>query len=382
MPEKAQSGKAAVHLIYGPDEFEVSRAARELVDKLCPPANQAFGLEIIDGRVSLVDEAIKAINRCIDGLLTVGLLGGEKVVWLRDANFLGSGVLAESASVKERVADLAAKIKAGIPAGQTLVISADKVDGRSAFLKACQGAGEIRKFEVPESSYAAERQAVQKAEEMARQFRLSFSEDAMDLFMELSGTNTRQIAQEMEKLSLYLGGRKDVRLDDVRAIVSPSRERAGWDLADAVARRDLPQSLRLVRQLLFQGENVIGLITFLDNRFRELMVFRDLLDRKWLTISSSGPKTYANFKAGPDVDAKLSQLAKDPRVGHPFRISLLAEQARKFGPKELARIHGLIVQARENMVSDAMPKNLLLEFLIIRILGPGQDKAMERARAG
>ena len=56
---KNETGGAdkAVHLVYGEDEYLVSTNAKELVDRLCPKADQAFGLEIVDARVGLVDEA-------------------------------------------------------------------------------------------------------------------------------------------------------------------------------------------------------------------------------------------------------------------------------------------------------------------------------------
>ena len=77
---KTESGNTdrTVHLVFGEDEYLVSTNSKELVDRLCPKADQTFGLEIIEARVDTVADAITAIGRCLDGLRTLGFLGGKK----------------------------------------------------------------------------------------------------------------------------------------------------------------------------------------------------------------------------------------------------------------------------------------------------------------
>ena len=40
-----------------------------------------------------------------------------------------------------------------------------------------------------------------------------------------------------------------------------------------VGNRDLPGTFEVLRQLLFQGENEVGLIISLENRFRDLLLY-------------------------------------------------------------------------------------------------------------
>jgi DNA polymerase-3 subunit delta len=371
---KIESGNAdrAVHLVYGEDEYLVSTNAKELVDRLCPKADQAFGLEIVEARVDLVADAISAIGRCLDGLRTLGFLGGRKVVWLRDATFLGSGVIGESADVKTRLDDLVKLIKAGLPQGQTLVVSALKVDGRSAFFKACQSAGNVMKFELPDKSYQLEQQARGTAGDAFRKIGLNMGPDALEKFLDKTGTDTRQIVQEVEKLFVYLGDRKSVQVVDVQAIVSPSREAISWDMADAVGNRDLPGALKVLRQLLFQGENEVGLIISLENRFRDLLMYREALDRKWLSVTGQEPWLKVEWRQSPEIEALASALAKDPRQTNPYRAGKLVAQARKYSRQELARCQALTLSAHETIVSATSVKELMLEFLVIKLLGANQ----------
>jgi DNA polymerase-3 subunit delta len=368
---KSESGNAesAVHLVFGEDEYLVSTNAKELVDRLCPKVDQAFGLEIIEARVDLVADAIAAIGRCLDGLRTLGFLGGRKVVWLRDATFLGSGVIGESADVKNRLDDLVKLIKAGLPQGQVLVVSALKVDGRSAFFKACQSAGNVVKFELPDKSYQLEQQARGTAGDAFRKIGLNIGPDALEEFLDKTGTDTRQIVQEVEKLSVYLGDRKNVQVADVRAIVSASREAISWDLADAVGNRDLAGTLKVLRQLLFQGENEVGLIISLENRFRDLLMYREAMDRKWLNVTGEEPWLKVEWRQSPEVDAFASSLAKDPRTVNIYRAGKLVAQAKRYSRQELIRCQALTLSAHETIVSSTSAKELMLEFLLIKLLG-------------
>ena len=366
---KFGNADATVHLVFGEDEYLVSTNSKDLVDRLCPKADQAFGLEIIEACVDTVNDAITAIGRCLDGLRTLGFLGGKKVVWLRDATFLGTDVVSESADVKARLDDLVKLIKAGLPQGQILVISSPKVDGRSAFFKACQSVGRVTKFALPDKSYQLEQQARGTAGDAFRKIGLNMGPDALEEFLDKTGTDTRQIVQEVEKLSVYLGDRKNVQIADVQAIVSPSREAISWDLADAVGNRDLPGALKVLRQLLFQGENEVGLIISLENRFRDLLLYRAAFDRQWFNVSGQEPWLKVEWRQSPEVEAFATSLVKDPRQVNPYRAGKLVVQARKYSRQELARCQALTLSAHETLVSATSAKELMMEFLLIKLLG-------------
>jgi DNA polymerase-3 subunit delta len=358
---------SGLFLVYGEDEYRVRTRAKELVDGLCPPAEAAFGLEIIDAAVENAAEGILAVRRCLEALRTVGFLGGRKVVWLRDATLFTAEMAAD---LKAAVEELTTQIKAGLPAGQTLVISAQKVFRGSAFFKACQAAGSVELLDRPDKPWQQAEYAHEQVREAFRRSGLKAPADVVDLFLERVGDDTRQIIQEAEKLSVYLGDRKDVRRGDVQAVVSLSRESLAWDLADAVGARDLPGALRILRQLVFQGENPIGLMVLLEGRFRELIVLREALDRGWVRATGEGFGKKLAWKDAPEADEKLSALGRDPRTTHWFRAGKLAEQAQRFSLVQLLRGHEWLVQSHEAIVSTAVPNALQLELLLLRLLAP------------
>ena len=357
-----------VYLFFG-DEYLVSVKAKKLIDSLVPEERRAFGLEIIDGASENVESAIRMVELCGEAIQTVGFMGDSKVVWFRGVNFLHDNVTGKSPDVKERVEKLAGLISKGLPEGQVLVVTAVKVDKRYAFYKACKDAGDIQEFAVADKSYMAEKQAAQMAMEFFRNAGLKVNEQALDVFLSKVGTDTRQILNEIEKLSVYMGKRKEVIVNDIKEIVSVGREALVWDLADAFGKRDLKLAIEVSRQLLFQKENVIGLIITLENRVKELMIYREGLDNGWLA-AGYGSRGGAQWKpVPPEVEEVfLHDFEKDPRGGHPFRIGVLADQAKKFSPRDLQKCRKAVLDAHEKLVSSGIPEEMVLEPLLVQML--------------
>lgn len=367
---------SAIFLIAGDDEYLIDSKAREMVNALCPEAEQALGLEVIDGGVDVAEEACAALAKTMDAVLTVGFFGGRKVVWLRKASFFSDSQVGKAKDVKERVGYLTDLIKKGLPEGHQLLISAIKVDGRSAFYKACKAHAELIEFKVPEKTGQADQSAIDLTAQYWREIGLKpDGRGVLEQFVALVGADTRTLRQESDKLSSYLGPeRREARESDLTEVVCASRESITWDLADQVGRREWGGALRTLRQLLFQKESPIGLIFGLENRFRELAFLRECMRRKWLILEQRGRYANAVWQLDAEGEEALSLCAKDPRKTHPFRLVKLVEQAQKYSLRELLEGQQLLASTHEQMVSSSIPQALLLEFAILRLSAPADAK--------
>ena len=366
----------SVYLFYGEDEYLVGTNGRRIIDGLCPAGDRVFGVEEVNGQAETVDAAAVALRQCLVAVRTVGFFGGRKVVWFRDVRFLKNAVILGNKAVRAWLDELTGMIKAGLPQGHQLVITASGVDGRSAFFKACDAAGTAVAFTLPERSYKALEQAAGRAAEAFRAAGLSTAPGTMECFIDRTGPDTRTIHAEVEKLAVYLGERKEVRPADVLDITSPSRESEGWDLADRVGARDLPGALEVLRRLLQQKEEPIGLIAGLESRFRDLTLLREALDRGW--VRTGGWEL--GWAESIDANEALSGLGDwDPRKMSPYRAKLLLAQAQKFEPRELARAGTEITKVREQMVGGFSSPDLLLELLVIKLTAPRPRPAARAA---
>jgi len=356
-----------VYLLAGDDEYRRNTRATQVVEALCPPDQQSFGLEIIDGDVGNTEDALKAIAACNAALRTPGFLGGRKLVWLRDASFLASSPRVSGEEVRARLAGLAELIRDGLPPGVTMLVSAPSIDKRGSFYKACSAVGSVELFEKPSKAYQLTRYVTDIAADAFRKEKINIAPDLLQLFLQRTGNDTRQIVQEVEKLSIYLGERRRIRREDIIAVVAPVREAAHWEFADAVINRDTLTALRILRNLLAHREQPIGLIVSLERRFRELLILRDCLDRGWLRIITLGRRKDAKWLDSPEVDESLSGLPSDPRRDHPYRTAMRAREAARYTIAELLAARRLVVDAHLQMLSTSLPPAMLLEFLVLQI---------------
>src|SRR5436309_5599421 len=95
---KTKAANANIFAIIGSDEAEVKRVAAELAADLTSPGAGDFGLEVIDGAADNAEQAAVRIRSTIEALQTLPFFGSTKVVWLKNANFLGHDQKARSAA--------------------------------------------------------------------------------------------------------------------------------------------------------------------------------------------------------------------------------------------------------------------------------------------
>ena len=282
MPKaKAKISASNVHAVVGSDESEVKRVAAELAAKLTPPGAGEFGIEVIDACADNVDQAISKIRLAIEALQTLPFFGGAKLVWFKNANCMADSVLGRSASVLGALEELGNILEAGLAPDVTLLISATETDKRRSFYKTLAKRADVQVIDRLDSSRAGwEEEATEVVRRRAKARDLQFEEDALDLFVLLTGGDTRQIENELEKIDLHLGSERRVQADHVRDLVPLSRAGVIFELGNALAACDLKRALMLVKRLLDQGESAIGiLLVAVLPTIRNLLLVKDLMEQ-------------------------------------------------------------------------------------------------------
>src|SRR5438876_1984878 len=185
MPKtKAKPVAAKIYAVVGSDDAEVKHTAAELAEKLKPADAGDFGFEIVDGAADNADQAATQIRSTIDALRTLPFFGGEKLIWLKNANFLGDDQKARSAAVQSALEELSELLDRGIGSEITLLISATEVDKRRLFYKTLVKRAEVQVFDRLDSSRAGwEEEATEIVQGRAKKRKLQFDTDALDLFV-------------------------------------------------------------------------------------------------------------------------------------------------------------------------------------------------------
>jgi DNA polymerase III subunit delta len=378
MPKtKTTPASANVHAVVGSDEAEIKRAAAELAGKLTPRDAGDFGLETIDGVAENAEHATARIRSAIEALQTLPFFGSSKVVWLKNANFLGDTPIGRAAGVQSALAELSALIENGPGSGVVFLISATEVDKRRSFYKALIKRADVQIFDRLDSSRSGwEEEAIEVVLRKAKKRKLQFDEDALDLFVLLTGGDTRQIENELEKIDIFLGaGSRDGRaapaitLDLVRVLVPLSRAGVIFELSNALAARDLELALTLVRRLLDQGESAVGiLLVAIVPTVRNLLLAKDLMKRHRLAVPRSPFQFISAINRLPAEATDHLPRKKDGSInGYPLGIA--AQQAHRFETKQLVRAMEACLEANLQLVTTQLDHELILIEAVVKLLG-------------
>jgi len=371
MPKaKTKAASAEIHAVLGSDEAEVKRVAAELASNLTPPGAGDFGLEVIDGAADNSDQAEARVRSAIEALQTLPFFGSTKVVWLKNVNFLGDDQKARSVAVQSVLEELSELIDGGFGPGITLLLSATDVDKRRSFYKTLLKRADVQVFDRLDSGRSGwEEEALEIVQQRAKKRKLRFDEGALDLFVLLTGGDTRQIDNELEKIDTFLGQDRTVNADLVRELVPLSRAGVIFELGNALAGRDLQLSLKLVRRLLDQGESAIGiLLVAIVPTIRNLLLAKDLMERYRL------PRPYSPFQFISTINRLPAEATdhlprkKDGSV-NAYALGIAAQQAGRFEMSQLIQAMQACLEANVQLVTTQLDHELILTEVIVKLLG-------------
>ena len=371
MPKpKTKSSSTNVYAVLGSDEAEVKRVAAELATQLTPPETGDFGLEVIDGVAESAEQATARIRSTIEALQTLPFFGSTKVVWLKNANFLGDTAIARSASVQSALEELSDLVKNGPGFDVIFLISATEVDKRRSFYKSLLKLAETQIFDRLDSSRSGwEEEATEIVRSRAKKRKLQFDDAALDLFALLTGGDTRQIENELEKIDIFLGKDRGVHADLVRELVPLSRAGVIFELSNALATLDLELALTLVRRLLDQGESAIGiLLVAILPTIRNLLLAKDLMERHRL------PRPYSPFqfisainRLPPEATDHLPRK-KDGSI-NAYALGIAAQHAHRFETRQLIEAMQACLEANLQLVTTQLDHELVLTEVVVKLLG-------------
>ncbi|MFN2509701.1 MAG: DNA polymerase III subunit delta [Chthoniobacterales bacterium] len=371
MPAKAKTQKretANLHAVLGSDESEVKRVAAELAAKLTPVDAGDFGLEVIDGCGDNAEQSAARVRSAIEALQTLPFFGG-KLVWLKTANCLGDTPIGRSAVVQRALEELGDILEAGLAPDITFLISATEVDKRRSFYKALSKRAEIQVIDKLDASRSGwEEEATEIVRGRAKARGLVFQEEALDLFVLLTGGDTRQIENELEKIELYMSDGGAVTAEDVRTLVPLSRAGVIFELGNALAACDLDRALALVRGLLDQGETAIGiLLVAILPTVRNLLLAKDLMERHRLARPSAPFSFIAALNRLPDSATEHLPRKKDGSL-NAYALGIAAMSANRFETSQLIAGLEACLEANVQLVSSQLDHELILTEIVVKLL--------------
>jgi DNA polymerase-3 subunit delta len=371
MPPDSRDAPSRLALIWGDDEFNVKRRARQLYQQWCAEVG-GFDHEIIDAAASNTAEALRAVAKLREALQTLPFFGSRKVVWFKNCNFLGEERVAAAQAITSAVAELAQELKEFAWQDVRLLISAGKIDKRRVFYKT------LEKIAIAEnySEWSTEdRDWETRAETWASNELLALnktiSPEALAELVSCVGPHIRQLRNELEKLALYVGQQADIQLTDVQALVTRTRQARAFALGDALGDRDLPRLLRALDDELWElrlnsQKSAIGLLYGLISKVRVLVFLHEMVRVGLLKSDANWPSFKAQLERLPanmlPEDKRLNPLAM-----HPYVLFKALPQVRNFSLRELIRAMELLLECNQRLIFSGLDEGLVLQQTLVQI---------------
>jgi DNA polymerase-3 subunit delta len=371
-------------LIHGDDEFAVKQRARQLYQQWSAELG-GMDHEIIDAQVSNSGEALKALNRLREALNTLPFFGGAKAIWLQNCNFLGDERAASASAVTESLADLTQELKTFPWQNVRLLISAGKVDKRKAFYKAIEKLGNVEPYaawSVDDKNWVGEAETL--ALKALKVRGKEIPPEALAELIEAVGPNSRELANETEKLSLYVGDRTQIHPDDVSAVVTRNKQARAFALGDALGDRDLPRLLRTLDEELWtmkfdSQKSEIGLLYGLISKVRTMLFLKEMLREGWIKADVD----YTRFK-GQLERVPAGKLPEDRRFNplamNPYVLYKALPHARRFSTEELIRAMERLLDCNRRLIFSNLDESLVLQQTLVQIVRGAGDVVPGRAR--
>lgn len=319
--ESAEQGKfGPVHLIVGTERLFVDRAVAAL-RRASISEGDAWNEEVFQAKTS-------SSARIVDAARTLPMLGRARFVLVRGLHDLPEKEL-------DRLLDYVTQ-----PVDSTcLVLTADKLDGRSKLVKLAK-----------QRDFLCEAMPLKPAlmrgfaSREAQRRKIRIDDRAVAALVDCIGTDVSALDDGLERLSLYVGDGKAIDVEAVEACISRVRVESIWTLVDAVSMRDRRTALKAAASLLDDREPPLRILSLLSRQLRMLGRARQALDE------------------GASADGAAAAAGAPP-----FKARELANAARRMNLQKLSEAFRVLSEADIAQKGGKCPPDIALEAAIMAL---------------
>ncbi|MCI2927065.1 DNA polymerase III subunit delta [Staphylococcus hominis] len=317
--------------IYGEVPELVEKKSNEIVESYLNEKKDDFNYV----KYNLYDTSF---NQIMEEALTMPFISEKKAIVVKNAFiFTGEKVSKDIQPNNEQVNEFLEKYD-----GENFIIFEvyqNKLDERKKITKTLKKTSKLTKVEQM-SEQEIKKWIKNKLHENFKDIK----QDALDLFIELTGINFNIVSKELEKIILFLGERPTINKKDVEEIINRSLEQNVFLLTEYIQKGEKYKAIQLIKDLIVMKEEPIKLLALITSNYR-LYYQCKILSRK----GYSG-----------------QQIAKTINV-HPYRVKLALNQVKHYQLTHLLNIIDQCAETDYKLKSSYMDKQLILELFILSL---------------
>jgi len=352
----AQITDKALFIAHGDSEVLKSRAVKAVVDQRLPEADREFGL--IELYVREVD-----LQQITGSFASGSLFATQQVVVLRDLDDMAKTQQQSLVPALESIGPGITVVMTSSPAPRG---RATEPNLSAPLVKLVKASGRIVDCNTPAYlDWKDELTPWVRAE--AERHNKRFSDGALQLLIDTVGANCDRLANEIEKLAIYVDKSAEITQEDVRAAASPAQDEDIFGLTDAIGQRDAAAALAALPALLpahaKSGEG-IRVLAMISRHPRLLWQTRHLLKHNVGLLSAQNCPEQIREQL-PQQQNIFDAIRGMRPIARKF-----AQQAKTFSDGQLARAIVEVFNADmalKGQYEQEMDDRMLLETLVIAL---------------
>jgi DNA polymerase III subunit delta len=277
----------------------------------------------------------------LDQAQTMAMLSPQQVVFLEDAEAIEK--LGEK-NRDEAVEQLSAYLENPAPF-TVLVVEETGLDQRMKLGKMLAEKALVVECGLGENLSERQGAVVALARAMAKEEGVEFERGAAEDLAEFVAADLMRLKTEIEKLTTFAAARKQIRREDVSALVVSEKTTTVWELADMLATRQGKKALEFLDRLLREGEEplqMLGAITWMYRKLVEASEVRGV-SNGWQAARALGMR--------------------------PEQAELALQSARKIPKPRLMAGLGALQRADDRLKGGREDARAVMEFLVTELTG-------------
>lgn len=307
------------YLFYGDEVFLAEDALKKIKTKVFEDSLADFNLDNFYGGELDIDNLEAALE-------TLPMMGLKRLVILKDAHLL-------KASELEKIADFVS-----VPIDTTIFVAIfNNVDQRKKIFKDL-----FKKMTVVAFPEVSDRYIPGWIDRIVRSYGKSIAPHvALDL-QNLVGNRLIDLNNEINKLSLFIGDKKEIETKDIEAVVSKYRIDSVFELTNAIAAKHSEKALKIQKYLLDQGESEVGILAMITRHMRILLLTQEALQKR---MNSSALSQYVGVS--------------------PYFVNQYVQNSKDWPYNKLTKAYQKLLETDRNLKSSSISsQNFLVDTLM------------------
>lgn len=312
-----------VYFYWGEDDFSMQTEISQLKKKVVDPNWIQFNYDKLSGKDE--EQIREGLNQAMTPVFGIG----ERLIWLRETN------ICQSCSE-----DLLLELKRTLPQIPTyahlLLTCNKKPDSRLKSTKLLQKYAEVKIFAlIPPWQTEV---IIKKVQQKAQENQVNLTPQATELLAKSVGNNSRLLANELAKLSLYQQDKNiAIDVDLIKALVNVSTQNS-LSLANAMLHKNVAHALELINDLINLNEPALRIVATLVGQFRTWTIVKLMLEK------------------GNKSDQEIASAAA---IGNPKRVYFLKKEIQSVSGTQLLKTLPILLELELGLKKGAEPLTIL-----------------------